>query len=199
MDNTLSFDGYTYNTETHEITFTQKVCWNCKGNNIVERGISCPRYGRKQAGKACEHCGSKSKDGHRIVGTKWVTCNTCEGTGMETCDEYSSLDFSPLIQFINIVTMQGLRSATFNESYLGIGLIGGCTDYGRYLTETGRDFEKIMAHVRKETEERNRHAQGLNFILKGTNKLIETAVLKMREDGWSLLSVDAGHSTIVTK
>ena len=198
MENILSFDGYTYNIETREITFTQKVCWNCKGNKLAERGVLCPRNGRKQRGKACEHCGSRSADNHKSVGKKWAECHTCEGTGTETCDDYSSLDMSALLEFINIVSLDGLRSASFNESYLGRGIIGGCTDYGRYLNETDGTIESVIAYARRESVERNSHTQALNLIDKD-NRLITTAVLKMNRDGWSLFSVDGRTSLYCTK
>lgn len=202
MTNILHFNGYNFNVETREITFTTKTCWDCKGNTVVERGILCPRYGKKVAGlpgRVCEHCGAKNKDSHKVVDTETRNCGTCNATGILDCNPYSSLDYSPLIQFINIVTMDGLRSATLNESYLGMGIIGGVTDYGRYLEETGRDMEKIMAHIRAETEERSKYTQGLNLLKKDSNILIDTAVLKLRADGWSLFSVDANHSIVASK
>lgn len=195
--NILSFDGYTYNTETREVTFQIRKCWNCKGKGEIVNGILCPRYGRKVnhlAGRKCKHCGAKNRDSHKSIDEKMVKCYTCDGHGEYMPDSYDSFNMSALVDFIEIVMYDAkLRQASFNEQYLGMGIIGGVTDYGQYLDESKGDMQIILGIVNQSMKERHRHSQALNLVGKD-GRLIERGLLKLCPDGWHVYSMKAQAS-----
>lgn len=189
---TTSYAGFTYDTETRQVTFTKQVCSGCKGEKKVTRNISCPLWDkpvRKYGGK-CPHCGAKNSHSHKAIGEKIVTCYECKGTGETMPDMYTSLNFSDLIKDIQIKTFAGIHGASFNESYLGVGIIGGTTDYGAYLDKAQGDPAKLAQIVLESMQERNSSVQAGN-LLDVDGKLIPVAYLKLNRSGWSVFSQGA--------
>jgi RecJ-like exonuclease len=175
----IAYDGLDYDTDTRKVTFTKKVCWDCKGTGLVTRAVLCPRYGRKQAGKACEHCGSKSQHNHKAIGDKIVKCSTCVD-GYILSDMYTSVNVTALLQHIDFEFTTSRRSTSFNEGYLGIGVFAGCTDYGRYM-EGGNPKENIMKDLNNSF-----HTQSMQLgnILTKDGYLVSKVVIFMVSDGW---------------
>lgn len=194
-----TFDGYTYDTETRQVTFTQRTCTSCNGTRKVERGISCPHNHKtvtKYPGRVCPDCGAKNQYSHKMIGTKVIECPNCNGTGIENTNAYDHLNAGELASEIELVTMAGLHGSTFNEGYLGIGIIAGVTDYGRYLDESKKDFTKILEIVRREMVEDLNRRQMIS-ILTEDGKLIEKALLKMNADGWHVYAIGTKSSRIL--
>jgi hypothetical protein len=186
---TLSFDGYDYETETRQVTFKNQVCWECNGTKEVEHNILCPLYHkpvRKYGGK-CPHCNAKNQHSHKVIGSKIIPCPRCNATGEIMSDMYSSLNFSDLIQYIEIKTFEGVHMSSFNEGYLGIGIIGGYTDYGRYIDTIKSGKSTLPQIVLESMQERNRYVQAGN-LLTVDGKLIPCGYLKLNRDGWSVFS-----------
>jgi hypothetical protein len=189
---TLIRDGFTYDTETRQVTFTKKVCWDCKGSGKKTQNVLCPHYHQpvRKFGGICPVCKSKNRNDHKIIRTEVVTCYECEGTGETMPNMYESLDFSDLIQYIEIKTFTGMHNSSFNEGYLGIGIIGGYTDYGRYLDTIKAGTKTLAEIVLESMQERNKHVQAGN-LLTVEGKLIPCGYLKLNRDGWSVFSQGA--------
>lgn len=161
-------EGYTFNTETRKIEFGEKVCWNCKGEGKVNRYPACVHYGKvvnRFPNRKCPMCGSKNKHSHgrKMINGKQVVevheCHTCNGTGMEKTNLYSSLDFTPIQdQFVYELFVGKM---TFNDQYLGLGNISGfgcqgydkgrfatveaCVDYATGKTSSNSAFDYLQA------------------------------------------------------
>lgn len=186
--------GYTYNTESRQITFTEVECSRCKGTGEIEQGISCPLYWKpvkKYPNHKCPHCGAKNKDSHGLIGNEIVKCDKCHGTGKFTAGMYDSLDFQPVMKYIEVKILNGVHVASFNESYLGIGIIAGVTDYGDYMDKSKGDMAIIMQIVRDDMESYfHSHTQAGN-LLTVDGKLIECGYLKLNQSGYSVFSQGA--------
>ncbi len=188
----LTDKDFTFNPETREIVYNQVVCRDCNGTGKVERGISCPRLWKtvKQfPGHKCPHCGAKNRNSHKLIGTEIVTCYECKGSGIQQLNGYDFCDFGKLFDHIKFVIVGKMFSGQgYNEQYLGIGIVAGVTDYGRYLNESltdGKfDVQKFMVIVKENFEGRHRCGQGIGLTRKD-GKLIKYAYIKMARDGWS--------------
>ena len=74
------------------------------------------------------------------------------------------------------------RNESFNEGFLGIGLVGGITDYGRYLALTPAQFHKEV-----EDNFLNGYHQYIHFVKEG--KLPAAIKIKKHKSGWVLKPV----------
>jgi hypothetical protein len=202
------YNGYTYDETTGEIVYNKLTCWNCKGSKVYEYGISCPRWGKKvriNGMTTCQHCGAKNKDSHRLIGHEVKTCETCKGTGELLVNAYTSLRFSELVHGIRFMVVSG--QTTFNESYLGMGMVGGCTDYGAYLdatcpgyrTSPGQkiNIDEVVKYIRAKftASKHDTTSQAGNFV-SSDGHFMKYAILKLRPDGYSILGVGAEFSRI---
>lgn len=186
---TLIRDGYDYDTETRQVTFKNQVCWECNGTKEVEHNILCPHYHKtvRKFGGKCPVCNAKNQHSHKVIGSEIIPCPRCNATGEIFPNMYSSLDFSDLIQYIEIKTYEGLHMSNFNEGYLGIGIIGGYTDYGAYIDRIKSGVATLPQIVLESMQERNRYVQAGN-LLDVSGKLIPCGYLKLNRDGWSVFS-----------
>lgn len=138
-------NGYTFNTETRELTFVSRPCKShgCTDGK-VKNYPSCPHYGKvvnKFQNRRCPVCGCKNKNSHgRLPDADgnptvvMVDCYTCKGTGTETPNHYTTLDFHIIAEHFKWEIFKGRQ--TFNDAYLGIGNVGGIQGYteGKYST-----------------------------------------------------------------
>lgn len=153
-------------------------CWHCEGTGKYEYGVLCPNWGKSQRGKACEHCGSKSKNNHKTIGTEVRDCDICSGTGKIQENSCSTSTFNPF-EVIPMRCVMVDRGANFNEAYLGLGSFFCCTDYGR--SNSVSDFD-LIAKIRSE----HKDAQYCKFS-KG-DRVADEIIVVRRNDGYSVVA-----------
>jgi hypothetical protein len=180
--------------ETMTLDFTGMVedCWMCKATGKQYRHAEdckdcngkgkIKTYGRN---KKCKTC-----DGRRIVYLETPKlvgdCHYCKGTGRRSFDLYrealkADLEwiFDNLFNFKD--PYEG-RTSEFNEQYLGLGLIAGIVDYGRYLSMTEDEFKnEVKYHFL------TRHNQYISLTKNG--KLPKEVRIKRGRSGWSAYPV----------
>lgn len=125
-------------------TASRKACPTCKGKG---RG---PRGGKG----GCQEC-----MGNRKV-PDWdtpVDCKCCDGTGEvpETMTSYINEECKKeVIDSLPIKLFFAERGMSFNESYLGIGTIFSCSDYGRTWdkleSRSQESIRNFLEQIRKE-------------------------------------------------
>lgn len=185
-------NGFEYDTDTRKVSFRAVQCWNCKGAGIVERGISCPKNWqtvRKYGGK-CPDCGSKNQHNHKLIGSHEIVCDTCNGTGVDKNNNYDNLDLSVLVDYIKVSVIDNAqRRMTFNESYLGFGIVAGCTDYGAYRERANKMGGDLVAYFTAKMKEdfARRFTQAGNLVSKD-GYLATDLVIFTASSGWSAVS-----------
>lgn len=139
------------NIENGKAVFERVTCWDCSGTRVVTRNQLCPNWNKPQKGKACPHCGSKTKHGHQTVGEHQTNCSRCDLEGKIQEDRFSHIpsdwwkDYA--LNKVKIEVTRINRGQTFNEAYLGIGVIGSCTDYGELWNLSDEQIEAQKHHL----------------------------------------------------
>lgn len=178
--------GYTYDSSTRKVVFREIQCWSCNGSGLATEHILCPRWGKAQRGKVCVHCGSKSKS-HNTVGTKEKQCHICNGVGAYTATLYDHLDLSPLAEYIRFTMDSKTSEPTFNESYLGFGLLCGTTDYGAYIKRNRNNRDAIFADIKERIVKEISHRQSGN-VLSHDGYLVREIAIITNPSGWSAIA-----------
>jgi hypothetical protein len=174
----ISYDGLEYDTETRQVTFTDKVCWDCKGTTKVTRYDLCPNNHQVTHGKPCKYCGAKNRHSHQVVGSHVETCSMCKGTGLIRTDLYTMVDLRGLFENVEVKFGTAHRSGNLNEGYLGLGILAGCTDYGRYLT-TENPQEAALAGVKEQLD----YSQVGNLVSEDGH-LVKEVIVTLVRDGY---------------
>jgi RecJ-like exonuclease len=134
----------TYNERYPELigkkySFTEK-CEKCNGTGKIP-GIR----GGKKINKKCPDC-----EGNSYITLEkpiiFGNCPECDGkkyhSNVNTCDNITKKDISLLYDLIDFENMRKSENSTFNEEYLGFGIVGGVTDYGRYLKMSPEEYKE---------------------------------------------------------
>lgn len=148
-----------------------KPCPKCRGTNRTKGGT-----GKGQ----CRHC----FQGRIVDFNTWETCGRCNGTGTNQADRYSYVPKVVMTEILRDMPIRIHRSGrrqTFNEAYLGIGLVYGCTDYGRYKQLSD---EELADHVRKGMSEQS--TQGTNICRKEDNRICTAIDVLCHDQGYSV-------------
>lgn len=136
--------------ENGKMIFDEVICWDCKGTKQVKRYTLCPHNTKAVTqfpGRKCPQCGSKNRYSHQSIGDYMTDCKICNTTGkiMENLYSHISKEQWAILQSSFKWTVERVnRGPTFNEEYLGLGYLYGCTDYGRTTALTD---EQILAKV----------------------------------------------------
>lgn len=170
--------------ENGKLIYEETVCWDCNGTLKVTRHTLCPNWGKpvnKFPNRECPDCKSNNKHSHQTVGSYIIECQTCNATGkiMENAYTHISQDQWNVLQSnfkFSVVRMN--RGATFNESYLGLGALYGCTDYGRITAKTDEEILKIVP-----TD--GHPCQPVGWMKKG--ELPKELIILVRNDGYSVI------------
>ena len=113
--------------------------------------MRCIENGRLNFVGKTEVCWNCSSDSYKPVPTH--TCSICNGTkqlDMDRCSNVTDEDRRTLCDMIDFVTPYQGKASGFNEGYLGIGILAGLTDYGRYMKMTEAAFhDEVKSHVMK--------------------------------------------------
>lgn len=156
------------------------VCPTCQGAKTI---LKFEKKGRICSKKCytCFETGIVKRDTPKILGI----CQYCNGTLKIEAKDTDSLSkedaelLSTLIDFKNTFTQS---NTPFTEEYLGIGICGGITDYGRYLKMTEEEFQQeVKQHFI------NRHNQYCAF-LKG-NQVVKAIGVYKSKSGWTLKQI----------
>ena len=138
--------------EKRVVTLEKRECFSCNGEGKKKELKRCPRCERNQHGKACQHCGSKSKYSHRFLDTgQMIECSSCKGTGQ--VDE-GTCDYIPnelLVEIYNITPIiiyrQPGRALSWSEEHMGLGCLYSCVDYGRsHKLPDGALLDDVKSH-----------------------------------------------------
>lgn len=165
------------------LIFEEIECWDCKGTKESHRNKLCPnsyKSTRRNGRTSCEHCGAKNKHSHKTIGEYTVPCTTCEakGTRMETSHDNLPVEIYKNFQF----EIAGEKYRTsFSDQYLGLGLVGGATDYGRMqkfaATHTPNE---VINLIKNEYDGR----QAIQFLKNG--KLPNKIVISIGDGGYAV-------------
>jgi hypothetical protein len=174
-----------------------RECWICHGF-----GWASPRGTRykslaaaRRNGRLCKTC-----DGTGV--TVWpdtTPCYDCSHSGVIVldahvgevlpdsvgrCDHLPGAVAATLAAEWDIVAVREDRGQSWGESYLGLGSIWSCTDYGR---SWAADDSVTLRHVRAELAERG--TQWLNVLDPG-RRILPTIVVKITRNGYSVVGAD---------
>ena len=131
------------------LNYEEINCPICEGTKVRERHIACPNSNKVVGvGKKCPHCGSKNKRDHSYsMRVEMVHC--CDtGKEMETSYDYLPKE---IYKELPMEVYTSAFGAPLQESILGLGIVGGATDYGnmlRTLKEKGAD--EVIKKIREE-------------------------------------------------
>ena len=122
-----------YNKEANEFVFEMQQCLSCQGSGTIPEILPFPNYERPCYGKACHHCGSTTKLGHRYMPSgKMLECHRCEGKGRLMENEYDYAPKGILSEFDIKVYRGNILFHAFDPRFqLGMSCIYSCQDYGR--------------------------------------------------------------------
>ena len=108
----------------------KKPCGTCKGT----------RRGKRGGLNGCKDCYS----GTECDWDNPIECNGCEGAGeqQETLTSYLPVEAFKTLTFKVYIADRGI---SFNESYIGVGTVWSCGDYGRaWEVVSGEDDEEVI-------------------------------------------------------
>lgn len=136
--------------ENGKFVFEEVTCWDCKGTKIVTRYTLCPLNNQavnRQPNRQCPHCKAKNKYSHQTVGSYQTDCTVCSATGKIMEDLYSYISkeqWAELHKSFKFNIRRVNREANFNESYLGLGYLYGCTDWGTIAKKSDEEILKFI-------------------------------------------------------
>lgn len=173
----------TYNQEYEglSISYTD-ICTTCNG----KKTFSSMR-GNKQINVKCKTCGG---DGYVRLDKPKINgkCEICNGTlkdyNILKTDTIHVDDVKLLSELIDFENTKGSENTkqTFNEGYLGIGIVGGITDYGRYLKMSEEEFkQEVLKNFL------SGYHQYCHFIRR--DKMVNSIIIKKHDSGWSLIPI----------
>lgn len=152
-------------------------CENCRSTGWVKK----PGKKRKSRCLVCD--GTKHV---RLLQPKvYKDCENCSGQGVRPINMYDQITkedkeliFSLLFDFTEYLH----GKSTFNEEYLGFGLIAGVIDYGRYLSMNNEQF---IDEVKK-----NFMSRYIQYVsIHKNEKLPIKIIIKKHSTGWSALPI----------
>lgn len=180
--NKWNYEGLTETCSTCEGTGIRKnwtrTCIVCNG-----KGKLLPLPGKKNKRK-CKKC-----EGHGYVSLDIpdeFPCERCEQKGILPVDRTSKIEIKEhLDQMFNLIDFENniAGKQTFNEGYLGFGIVGGVTDYGRYLKMSSDEFKQEV----KENFYNGFH-QYCHYENKDRNLPIKI-IIKKTSSGWFLYPI----------
>jgi hypothetical protein len=133
--------------ENGKVVPETRSCFMCNGIGQKPEIVACPAYGQAMRGKACAHCGSTTKHGHKHLDTgKMISCQHCAGTGTVAETLYDSAD--GIYRGMTFKVYRQDREASWNEQNLGAGCVFSCCDYGAAWNRPENDAalaEKVKA------------------------------------------------------
>ena len=128
------------------LEYGERPCSSCQGQREIRDIRPCPKYGKvvnRLPGKVCPDCGTTRKHGHQYLDTGDMKPCRC-GTGFQTEDRYSSLP-DGIFRTLVFKVYRSQRPASFNEQYLGLGLVYSVTDYGEHQNLSDADLARKVA------------------------------------------------------
>jgi hypothetical protein len=179
-DRTLNFEGLTQEcwkcTDGKDYIYTE-TCKTCNGKKRFLKGTR--RY-------KCKTCNG---DGYTMLQTPIEdgACRSCKGTRKIPLTAYDSMSqedrewvFENLFNFEKPYTAP---TSSFNEQYLGLGIVCGVTDYGRYKKMTPVEFKEEVRGFFM-----NRYNQYVTITNK-KGELPTEILIKKSSDGWNAYPV----------
>lgn len=159
--------------ENGRLVFDKKACSCCKEGKTcsVDACPECKGTGRGKRGKVggCRKCNGSRK---YYNWERKVTCDICHGNYQDFQDE-TVYDYIPkgLFASMPFKVVRQYAGQSFNEQYLGLGMVFGCTDYG---AAWGRNDADIIADVKtnyshqacKIAKEDGTLAKGITIVVK---------------------------------
>ena len=110
-------------------------CTACKGKGKVPKGT------RKYKCKTCEGNGYTMRAQKLEIGP----CIYCKGSMQLPLERYDNMpveDREQLLPLFNFDKPYEGNYSSFNENYIGMGVVCGVTDYGRYRDKSPEEFRK---------------------------------------------------------
>jgi hypothetical protein len=158
------------------------------GPGKAKRGVHCKNFDRKQRGKPCEICGSKSRYDHKIVSHEIVDCYFCK-QGFRQEDKFSNIPDDVKNEIIELTTFTfqtpDMRKISMDarfliDCYSGKNSFAGSQDYTNH---TKSDPELILAKVLKQVRNSS-GMQALNYITDDNNLILDVNYFGF-DGGWT--------------
>jgi hypothetical protein len=177
-----------------KLEFDTVVCWDCRGKKEVTRYNLCPHNYKqvRQFGGKCPCCGAKNKHSHKTVGQRQEPCHICEAKGERVQNAYEMMtvtEWASLLPHFNFTVIRGSRSANFNESYLGIGILYGITDYTDWTTKSNEEALAAATSALTGETTASHPSQPIQFINKETFEVYTDLSIILLRDGWHVMAV----------
>jgi hypothetical protein len=175
-------------TESREVIFEGRIreCSSCEDGKEYEYTKQCHECNgqkrflkgkRRYACKTCKGSGYVMRDERLETGA----CTRCKGTRQVPLTAYDSMtDEDKEWIFANLFNFEkpyARPTSSFNEGYLGLGIVCGVTDYGRYQKMTPDEFYQEV----KENFMRG-YNQYVSILKDG--KLPAEILIKKGNSGW---------------
>lgn len=111
--------------------------------------MRCIENGKLSFVGKTEPCWNCSPTSYRPVPSHECSiCNGAKQLDTDFCSNVSKEDRQTLCDMIDFATPYDGASSGFNEGYLGLGILAGVTDYGRYRDMTEDAFQaEVKRHV----------------------------------------------------
>lgn len=152
--------------------------------------------------RTAERCYSCRGDTGTVVRVELsASCSDCSGTGAlpmygpghtlsetwERCDNMGKAASAKFAETVRIVVDRG-ASFTWGDSYLGLGSLWSCTDYGRAWEGTD---EAVIAKIREQLT--TGRTQWINVIDAGTRVMADTLVIGLSRNGYTVKAANVAQ------
>lgn len=175
-----------YIDSTQHLVLEERNCSRCFGKREIINFQPCPRYNQavnRLPGRKCEHCGATRKWDHHYIDKGIIPCTDCNATGraMESVYDYAPKALWQSLTF-KVYSAVNLTAMSWVDSYLALGSVFNCVDYGAHLKKTD---EELIEHVKVGDASH----QAVKFVhAKSLEVCAEIAIIRHR-DGYKVVAM----------
>jgi RecJ-like exonuclease len=179
MCNTIRDNKFVFEGRFRECS----LCTDGKSYSHIEDCKACRGKGKIPSGSRNYKCKTCSGNGYVRLETPTLQgdCRHCKGTQKVPLERHSTISKEEKEWiFENLFNFEKEYAAgynNFNEGYLGIGVVCGVTDYGRYISMTPQEFKE---------EAKQRFLEGyLQYVsLTDADQLPAEILIRKGKSGW---------------
>lgn len=122
------------------------ICKDGKEYQHTTKCLDCNGKGKNLKNGRNYRCKPCFGNGYTYLAESIVTgdCKRCNGTSQVPADRFNSMnaiDREIIFGLFNFDKPYTAQTSSFNEGYLGIDIVAGVTDYGRYTDMTPAEFK----------------------------------------------------------
>lgn len=140
-----------------KIVLETRDCSWCSGRGTQPKRVVCPKCRGTRRGPRGGRNGCGCYDGKVASDTLTETCGRCKGAKTEVETRYDAIP-AEIWSALNFRIVRDAKGQWgFNESYLGLGYVVSCTDYGSAWSH--KSDEALVAEIRADRT----YTQALNI------------------------------------